>query len=44
MMFRFSRFYANVANFCEAKYNKIYIAFVRRINLFQYEVFFKRLA
>ena len=44
MMFRFFRFRVDLANFCEAKYNKIYIAFVRRINLFQYEVFFKRLA
>jgi hypothetical protein len=43
MQFRLSKFVVNVCNFCESKYRKIHIAFVQRINLFQYCVFFVRL-
>jgi len=37
---RFSKFVIDALKFCESSYRRIYIAFVDRINLFQYEVWF----
>ena len=40
MRCRFSKFVVNIGDFCEAKYRKIRVVFLERINLLQYSVWF----
>ena len=40
MRFRLSSFAVKFVNFCESRYFKIKIAFVHRVDIFTYRVFF----